>query len=742
MSGKGVNRRDFLKVLGLGGSTAALSGCGNTSIESGAELVESYVQPEDFVVPGVGVYYASACTQCSSGCGVMGRVREGRILKLEGNPGSRISSGKICGLGQAAVQAHYNPDRLTTPMLNDRGALTPISWDKAMAMLNAKLGPASGLAGDQIAFLTGETSGHQQALLRNYLDSFGSTHHVAYDALSRAVGMAVSKQMLGVEHPLVHIDKARLILSFGDDFLGTGVSPLSFAAQYARFRKAPRGTLVQIEPRMTLTGANADRWIAIVPGTEGILALGLVRELLQHRDFGHAVAADIIDAVKRYDKEFVSRETGVHADVIPHLAGMLWEKTPSLVLAGAAAEGHAHGSRNVAAIMLLNLVLENLGKTLQRQPQSPFPQLAPAAVSFKALADLNHAMAAGTCRALLIHGANPVFSAPNFMHFADNLKRVPFKVACVEQLDETAQQCDLVLPMLSALEDFGTHVAEYQPDGVEITIQQPLMEKLYPEARSFGDVLLDLLKQRKPESYKDFPDYYAYLKSALLQTKAAFKSSADNEVYWEDALSRGVLHLDAPAGPLSGQVKAAMLTQPEVRPINVDFPFYFIPSARAAFRDGRHANLPWLQESPDPLTTVVWDSWVDIHPKTAAEMQIREGDILEIQSASGSIKAKAYLFPGIHPDAVSVPIGQGHESFGRYASHVGVNPLKILDELFDEATGELAMYATRVVIKKTDQHERITKDEGPTTTQQGRKLVVTMAADQAALTKEVGNVDR
>jgi len=123
MSGSGVNRRDFLQIVGLGGTAMALSACGNTSIESGVELVESYVQPENFVVPGVGVYYASTCTQCASACGIMGRVREGRVLKLEGNPNSAISGGKICGLGQSAVQQHWSPDRLTTPMIRENGSL-------------------------------------------------------------------------------------------------------------------------------------------------------------------------------------------------------------------------------------------------------------------------------------------------------------------------------------------------------------------------------------------------------------------------------------------------------------------------------------------------------------------------------------------------------------------------------------------------------------------------------------------
>src|SRR6202142_874698 len=137
MSGNGVSRRDFLQAVGLGGTTIALAGCGHTSIESGAELVESYVQPENFNVPGVGVFYASTCTQCASACGIMGRVREGRILKLEGNPGSAISGGKVFGLGQGAGHGHSSTHRLTTPMIRENGSLRPTTWEKAMSLLSA-----------------------------------------------------------------------------------------------------------------------------------------------------------------------------------------------------------------------------------------------------------------------------------------------------------------------------------------------------------------------------------------------------------------------------------------------------------------------------------------------------------------------------------------------------------------------------------------------------------------------------
>ena len=142
------------------------------------------------------------------------------------------------------------------------------------------------------------------------------------------------------------------------------------------------------------------------------------------------------------------------------------------------------------------------------------------------------------------------------------------------------------------------------------------------------------------------------------------------------------------------------------------------------------------------MTTVVWDSWAELHPSTAKALNVREGDVLIIESAHGSIRVKAYLMPGIHPGSVAVPIGQGHESYGRYATHVGVNPLKILDPIFDQETGELALYATRVAITKTDRNEPVVKDEGPTTLQQGRKLVATLAADQVDLSKETPFVIR
>ncbi len=730
------DRRDFLKVMGWGGAAVALSGCGNTSIENGKETVVSYVEAADYVIPGVAVYFNSTCAQCDAGCNINGRVREGRVLKLEGNPASAINRGKMCGLGQAGVQHHYNPDRVREPLLRNGDKGETISWDKAYALIAEKL---NGVSGEEVAFLSGGVSGHLKVLLGNYLDSLGTKNHFVYEAVAPAVQRAANKKSYGMEMPRFNINKAKVVLSFGADFLGSWVSPVHFSQQYAQFRKGvdgQRGVLVQVESKMTLTGANADRWLVVRPGTEGILALGIINALGAS---GVALSGDVAAVVQGYDKARVSNDTGVSAEHLDKLVALLKERTPSLVLAGSAAEGYAHGSQNAAAINLLNQVLGNVGKTIEASAVVPFPQMAPAKGNTAALKALNDNLAAGKCKVLFTYAANPVFTAPGSMKFAGSMGKAGFKVAFAHYLDETALQADLVLPLDSALEDWGTQVPEYMAEGAQINIQQPLMEKLHAETRGMGDILLALVKQRQADSYKDFEDYYAYLRSAVLQNKGALGGGgADDDTFWNDTLTSGIIKLAGTAGAISGNAGVAGLTLPAAAAADAQFPMHLIPGVTASLRDGRHTNQPWLQESPDPLTTIVWDSWVEIHPKKAAELGIVEGDIVEVASKTGSIKAQAYLFPGIHPDAVSVPLGRGHEAMGRYAKGYGVNPFQILDAVFDQETGELALHETRVKISKVGQRVIVVKDEGAAGgKQEGRRIALSKSTDQVKLSEEV-----
>ena len=527
LAGHPFDRRDFLKVLGWSGAAVALSGCGNTSIENGKETVVSYVEAADYVIPGVAVYYNSTCAQCDAGCNINGRVREGRVLKLEGNAASAINRGKMCGLGQAGVQHHYNPDRVREPLLRKGDKGETISWDKAYALIAEKL---NGVSGEQVAFLSGAVSGHLKVLLGNYLESLGSKNLYVYEAVAPAVQRAANKKAYGTEMPRFNINKAKVVLSFGADFLGSWVSPVHFSQQYAQFRKGvdgQRGVLVQVESKMTLTGANADRWLVVRPGTEGILALGIINALGAS---GVTLSGDVAAAVQGYDKARVSNDTGVSVEHLDKLVALLKERTPSLVLAGSAAEGYAHGSQNAAAINLLNQVLGNVGKTIEASASVPFPQMIPAKGNTAALKTLNDDLAAGKYKVLFTYATNPVFTAPGSMKFKANLDKAGFKVAFAHYLDETALEADLVLPLDSALEDWGTQVPEYMAEGAQINIQQPLMEKLHANTQGMGDILLTLVKQREADKYKDFADYYGYLRGSLLTIKGALVNVSSQKV--------------------------------------------------------------------------------------------------------------------------------------------------------------------------------------------------------------------
>ncbi|MEK6748835.1 MAG: molybdopterin-dependent oxidoreductase [Pseudomonadota bacterium] len=725
MSGFKVNRRDFLRVLGWGGAGTALAGCdmpSTVTLEEGKEDVVAYFMPEEYVIPGVGVWYASTCTQCAAGCGVHGRVREGRALKLEGNPESAVNRGKTCMMGQAGVQAHYNPDRLTQPLLRDGNALKPVSWEVALKKIAEK---TADIKSDRVAWLSGTVSGHQAVLINDYLNAYGSKQHFTHETINANVWQAVARDMLGDAQPVLRIDKAQSILSFGADFLGTWQSPVHFAAQYAKFRSGKRGILIQAESKMSLTGGSADAWVAVRPGSEGILALGIAQTLIKRGWAKGDVPAKVKDMLAKYDVGMVSNATGVAGDRIQRIAAVLSQRAPSLVLAGAPVEGAENAYDSVAAVMLLNVLLGNIGHTIEPSVQFAETRMQARTGGTRGVVEFAKLAEAKKLDVAFISHANPVYSAPGFVKMKEALGKVGFKVVMTQFPDETAMQADVVLPLYSALEDWGTHVAAYNAGSASISFQQPLMEPLYKETRGFGDAVLALLKQRKPKEYAAFNDYYAYLKASVTNMPAAVSKDIKNkDQIWNALLQKGVLETKGNVGKF--KINAAVEAVAEVQG-DAQFPYRLLPSARLGLWDGRHANSPWLQEAPDQISKIVWASWVEMHPITAAKVGVKGGDYVRVTSAQGSVEAQVYVFSGIHPEAIAVPLGQGHEEYGRYAKGLGVNPNKILSPVFDKKTGEVASYATRVSVTKLDKSARLTH-LGASDTQQGRKLVSTIPA--------------
>jgi molybdopterin-containing oxidoreductase family iron-sulfur binding subunit len=154
------------------------------------------------------------------------------------------------------------------------------------------------------------------------------------------------------------------------------------------------------------------------------------------------------------------------------------------------------------------------------------------------------------------------------------------------------------------------------------------------------------------------------------------------------------------------------------------YPFLLHPYVSNSLRDGRGANLPWLQELPDPMTGVVYGSWVELHPSTANKLGLDEGDLVEVESPQGKIAAPVLIYPAIRPDVIAMPIGQGHAEYGRYARNRGANPMQILAPVMDSETGSLASSATRVKLRATGRRAQLVKSGGESR-ELGRDIVQT-----------------
>jgi anaerobic selenocysteine-containing dehydrogenase len=279
---KKITRRDFLKIGATGAAASVLTGCQNPREWV---ILEPYVRPPEEQLAGQPTYYATTCRQCPAGCGVIVRLLNGRAVKLEGNPEHPLNQGKLCARGQAGLQVLYNPDRLTGPVQQSQrgsGQFQSLRWDPALQTLTSKIQAA----GKNVAvWLGSNTSGHLVDLFGRFATAIGAPQPVVFDLYSAFLGypalQAASMNILGQSQlPAYDLGQADVILSFGTDIFGSWTSSTRYGIEYGRFRSQPygkRGYLVQLEPHMSITGAKADLWLPIRPGSEAMVAQAIVR---------------------------------------------------------------------------------------------------------------------------------------------------------------------------------------------------------------------------------------------------------------------------------------------------------------------------------------------------------------------------------------------------------------------------------------------------------------------------------
>jgi menaquinone reductase, molybdopterin-binding-like subunit len=695
-----MDRRAFIKLTAVTGTSATLAGCGNPEHQ-----IIRFV-PEDDTVPGVAEWKPSVCPLCRAGCGINVRVMEadvetvrngqagvvkmGVAKKLEGLASHPISQGALCPRGQAAIQVTYHPDRITHPLkrMGARGAgeFVEVTWDQATASLVSQLdGLAS--AGDQksLAFLTRPRPTRRGDLFSEFLKRFGAPPPTFFEVFGDEVLRRANALSFGHEQlPTFDLANSRYVIAFGADFLGTWNSPVAQSAAYSQMRQGRpgvRGKFVQVESRMSLTGASADEWVPARPGTESVLALGLAHVILKDKLLPAAAggrAGALVDGwsggLGDFEPARVEQITGIPARRIERLARELVEFRPAVAVVGGPALAQTNGLFTAIAVNALNALLgavERPGGMFFTPGAGGDPGRPAGGASrapwFQGL----------SAKVLLIDDTNPVFGAPKAWKVREALAKVPFIASFASFLDETSSLADLILPDHSFLESWVDSTPESGSLEQVTTVAGPVMKPLYL-TRSTADVLIEV--------------------ALKLKTPVALP--------WKNAeeLAKSVVSHQSPVTSQQSAVgsprPAVRYSEPRFDGDAKDFPFHFLPYASQAFLDGSLAHLPWLQEMPDPLTSAMWSSWVELNPQTAERLQIAQGDLVEITSAHGVVRAPAMIFPGLAPDVIAMPVGQGHETFTRYASNRGANPIAILSPITEPETGALAWAATRVKVAR------------------------------------------
>jgi molybdopterin-containing oxidoreductase family iron-sulfur binding subunit len=701
-----ITRRKFLQVLGAG-TAVGVSGCA----DSPRQVILPNSQGSREQIPGVAVWYKTTCGECSAGCGLVVRTREGRAVKVEGNPEHPVNKGGVCALGQSTLQSLYDPDRVRQPVQRKRfgggdekrkgpvtdGEMKPVTWDVALGELAKALKKSNG----KQALITSDISGTNAELVAEWCSALG-VEHVAYELFSQAAEAKASEIVFGVYGvPTYNFVKADIILNFGADFLETWGSPVEHARDWADSRRGKAPTkFVHVEPRLSLTGANADSWLRSAPGSEEQLALLLIQMVAERRGakdlsaLPEAIRGKITAAIKQVSLESVVTATGISKDKILLLADDLSRAKNSLVIAGGAAAYTADALPLLVAVNALNLVLGNQDKTIT------VAQTRKTKSSAKALVALIERINKGEIENVIIWGTNPVFTLPSSFGLKNALRKVPTVFSLSSQLDESAAMAEYILPINDALESWGDGDAR---EGV-YNLTQPTMLPLFDTKNGADILILAATQAGVTLKNKTFEDYlkarWANIHAASSEKGKAF------DVFWRRAIGSGGYFEPATAPSVKatagGEIKFLGATHIEKTPGASGKTLTLFPYPSVKSFDGRAANRPWLQELPDPITQASWSTWAEIHPETAKDIGLSQGDMVTLGNQYGEITVPVYISEYVHRDIVAVPIGQGHKDYGRYAKSVsGGSVLSLIVPKLDASESCVALVSSKVSVKRS-----------------------------------------
>ncbi len=691
----GLDRRDFMKLMAA--STALAS---SACFQKPMHKILPYVNQPEEITFGIPNYYASTCGECATGCGILVKTREGRPIKVEGNPDHPMNKGALCARGQASVLNLYDPDRYREAFGNAKrgtqggSALTPAEIDKKISEKLKAIKSSTG----RIRILTGTiNSPSTLKLINDFLSQFSNGAHVTYDPISSEHIIHAQELSYGTNVlPRYRFDNAEVIVSIDADFLGTWISPVEFTKQFTKNRKVndkhkKMSKLFTFESAMTLTGSNADERVAIKPNDSVNVALAIANELVSAH--GISTDSDTTGALKAFSAAKVAASSGFDAKVISKVAKELAEaKGKSLVIAGSPQSQTENSLSLQLAVNLINSLLQNDGQTIDGTGSTSMQNQG----SYEELAKLFKEMGEGKVDALFIYKSNPAYTMG--FEFEKAVAKTGLIVSFNDHKDETSSFSDFIVPDHHALENWG----DAQPQKGLFSLVQPTIRPVY-NTRSFQDSLIAISKAGGlgSDRLSRAKDWHEYLQTNWRET--VFKDysiAVPFDIFWESTLRDGVFDGVSKKG---GRALATTARQLKGQPLLFHLPkpakisdYELVFHAQVAQYDGSSANNPWLQEMPDPISRVTWDNYVSVSPKTSTALSLKDGDVVKVQIEGKTIELPALVQPGLHGSVIAIALGYGRSVAGEVGTGIGKNMFP-----FVKTNGGPVMSGFPVTMKKT-----------------------------------------
>ncbi len=544
-------RRRFIQTLTGAAGAAALMQNRLSAVDQVAGDVQRWARPEEVVVPTI-------CQQCPGGCGLLARTLDGEVGGISGNPFHPINRGSVCPKAFGGLELLYDPNRIKGPLVRagERGRFRSIGWDEALSMVTARMTDLRAKAlSHTVAILGGQYRGYRDQLWNRFARAYGTPNYIRLRCFAPEKPALAHQLMQGVTTPLAYdLAESQFILSFGASLLESWVGPVHASQAFARLRRSgdrPRGLLVQVDPRRSPTAIKADRWIPIIPGTDGILALGIANALIreglydekfverstfgfedwvdpkgqQHLGFKNLVLRD-------YGLFTVSAATGVPVKSILEIARGLATNKPAIVIGE---RGPAYGSDDIytrMAIHSLNALAGNIGVTGGLRSQGELPLMPLPALDLDAAArqgaaqtrvdgagEKNYFMVDDApqllpqrilsgkpypVNALFLFATNPLANHPAKEAFAAAFKKIPFIVSFTPFLDESSAMADLILPDQTYLERWQDDQVNHLAGFTCFSVARPASKPLH-QSRNTADVILQLAQSLGGTVAKNFP---------------------------------------------------------------------------------------------------------------------------------------------------------------------------------------------------------------------------------------------